>query len=110
MAPLRFICFSALLGLLAALLPASGAFAQSLAALSCPTLIELRMEMLVRYGFCPRDRFYGKLFREQAQGCNPSLGEFQVQNKVLNDPGVAPQDKQRLIDILRQIQKKNCKL
>lgn len=88
----------------------SAASAQDFSRLSCPTLIELRMEMLVRYGFCPRDRFYGRLFKEQAEGCDRSLGDFQVQERILNDPGVDQQDKQRMGDLLRFIQRSNCQL
>lgn len=107
---LRFMGWQALFGLLFMLLAPTGALAQSFAVLSCPTLVELRMEMLVRYGFCPRERFYAKLFSQQAQGCDAALSEFQVQGKILNDASVPPEDKARLTEILRQIQKKNCQI
>jgi hypothetical protein len=107
MSPTRILGCAALAGLIVMPTMAS---AQDFSKLACPTLIEMRMEMLVRYGFCPRDRFYGRLFKEQAQGCDRALGDFQVQERILNEPAVDEQDKQRMGELLRSIQRNNCQL
>jgi hypothetical protein len=86
----------------------AGAAAQDFSRLQCPTLIELRIEMLVRYGYCPRDRFYGRMFSEQAQGCDPSLSDLQVQDKILNDSATPEADKERYQTLLRFLQRNNC--
>jgi len=91
-------------------LSAIGAFAQDFSRLQCPTLTELRMEMLVRYGYCPRDRFYARMFREQVQDCDPTLSDLQVQDKILNDDSVPAQDKERYQKLLRFMQRNNCEI
>ncbi len=82
--------------------------AQDFSRLQCPTLIELRIEMLVRYGYCPRDRFYGRMFADQAQGCNPALSDLQVQDRILNDPSTPEADRERYQQLLRFLQRNNC--
>ncbi len=89
---------------------ATGALAQDFSRLQCPTLTELRMEMLVRYGYCPRDRFYGRMFAEQVQDCDPSLSDLQVQDKILNDDSVPAEDKERYETLLRFLQRNNCEI
>lgn len=97
-----------LLGLFLGWAMVTGAAAQDFSRLQCPTLTELRMEMLVRYGFCPRDRFYARMFSEQVRGCDPTLSDLQVQDKILNDDSVPAQDKERYEKILRFLQRNNC--
>jgi hypothetical protein len=91
-----------------ATLSVSGAQAQDFSKLQCPTLNELRIEMLVRYGYCPRDRFYGRMFKEQAANCDPSLSDIQVQDKILNGPDTPEADRDRYTKLLRFLQRNNC--
>lgn len=107
-ARLSLITRAALLGLFLTQAASTGAAAQDFSNLQCPTLTELRMEMLVRYGYCPRDRFYGRMFKEQASDCDPSLSDLQVQDKILNDEATAPDDKERYNELLRFLQRNNC--
>ncbi len=88
----------------------AGAAAQDFSRLQCPTLTELRMEMLVRYGYCPRDRFYARMFSEQVQNCDPALSDLQVQDKILNDNSVPAEDKERYEMLLRFLQRNNCEI
>lgn len=97
-----------LLGLFLGSAMVNGAAAQDFSRLQCPTLTELRMELLVRHGYCPRDRFYARMFSEQIQDCDPSLSDLQVQDKILNDPSVSPKDKERYEQLLRFLQRSNC--
>jgi len=99
-----------LLAMLLFPLAGTGAAAQDFSRLQCPTLIELRIEMLVRYGYCPRDRFYGRMFKEQASRCDPSMSDLQVQDKILNDPSTPEADKQRYEKLLRFLQRNNCEI
>jgi hypothetical protein len=103
-----FLTRTALLALIMLQAMTAGAQAQDFSRLQCPTLIELRLEMLVRYGYCPRDRFYGRMFAQQAQGCDPSLSDLQVQDKILNDPSTPSADKERYQTLLRFLQRNNC--
>lgn len=98
------------LGLFLAHAAVTGAAAQDFSRLQCPTLTELRMEMLVRFGYCPRDRFYGRMFKEQAQDCDPSLSDLQVQDKILNDDGTPEEAKDRYSKLLRFLQRNNCEI
>lgn len=107
-ARLSLITRAALLGLFLTQAAITGAAAQDFSKLQCPTLIELRMEMLVRYGYCPRDRFYGRMFKEQASDCNPSLSDLQVQDKILNDDATMDADRERYNELLRFLQRNNC--
>jgi hypothetical protein len=68
------------------------------------------MEMLVRYGYCPRDRFYARMFAEQVQNCDPTLSDLQVQDKILNDDSVPAEDKERYETLLRFLQRNNCEI
>ncbi len=81
---------------------------QDFSKLRCPTLIELRMEMLVRYGYCPRDRFYGRMFKNQASDCDPSLSDLQVQDKILNGAETPESDKERYNKLRRFLTRNNC--
>lgn len=103
-----FLGRTALLALLMFQAMIAGALAQDFSRLQCPTLVELRIEMLVRHGYCPRDRFYGRMFAEQAQGCDPSQSDLQVQDKILNDPSTPAADKERYQTLLRFLQRNNC--
>jgi len=99
-----------LLGLFLAHAGATATAAQDFSRLQCPTLLELRMELLVRYGYCPRDRFYGRMFREQASRCDPSLSDVQVQDRILNEPSTPAEDKERYEELLRFLQRNNCEI
>jgi hypothetical protein len=90
--------------------------AQEFAALSCPLLAELRMEMLIRFGFCPTDRYYLQLYQDVVPQCNSDLPEFQVEELILSAraknviTGEAPQPEEiaRLKDLLEQLRRRKC--
>jgi len=88
----------------------TGAAAQDFSRLQCPTLTELRIEILVRYGYCPRDRFYARMFSEQVRTCDPTLSDLQVQDRILNGPAVPAEDKERYETLLRFLQRNNCEI
>lgn len=90
--------------------------AQEFATLSCPLLAELRMEMLIRFGFCPTDRYYLQLYQDVVPQCNSDLPEFQVEELILSGrarnviTGEAPQPEEiaRLKDLLEQLRRRKC--
>ncbi|RIA55289.1 hypothetical protein [Dichotomicrobium thermohalophilum] len=99
-----------LLGPLIGWASVTGAAAQDFSKLQCPTLTELRMELLVRHGYCPRDRFYARMFSKQVEGCDPTLSDLQVQDKILNSPDTPEADKERYEKLLRFLQRNNCEI
>jgi hypothetical protein len=117
--PMRWIYRSARRTIIAATLLAStplAAGAQDFAKLSCPLLAELRMEMLIRFGFCPTDRYYLQLYQDVVPQCNSELPEFQVEELILSGraknviTGEAPQPEEiaRLKDLLEQLRRRKC--
>jgi len=99
-----------LLGAVLGAMAATGAAAQDFSRLQCPTLTELRMELLTRFGYCPRERFYARMFSEQVQSCDPGLSDLQVQDRILNDDSVQAEAKERYETILRFLQRNNCEI
>jgi hypothetical protein len=117
--PMRWMYRSARRTVLAAALLAVTpltAGAQDFAKLSCPLLAELRMELLIRFGFCPTDRYYLQLYQDVVPQCNSNLPEFQVEEMILSGraknvlTGNPPQqeDIKRLQDILEQLRRRKC--
>jgi len=109
-AKLSFLKSALLLGLLVVSTPVAVASEPDFSNLQCPTLIELRMEMLVRYGYCPRDRFYARVFENEIAGCDPSLSDLQVQDKILNGDDTPEADKKRYNLLLRFLTRNNCEI
>lgn len=103
------------LGLLAS--TAVMAQAQNFSQLSCPLLAELRMGLLVRFGYCPPDRYYRQLYKEFIPRCNSGLAEFQVENKILNGSAkdamtggkIERADQENLRNVLNQLRRKRCR-
>jgi hypothetical protein len=117
--PMRWIYRSARRTIIAATLLALtplAAGAQDFATLSCPLLAELRMEMLIRFGFCPTDRYYLQLYQDVVPQCNSDLPEFQVEELILSGrarnviTGEAPQQEEieRLQGLLEQLRRRKC--
>jgi hypothetical protein len=84
--------------------------------LSCPQLAELRMGLLVRFGYCPPSKYYRQLYRDFLARCDSSLGSFQVEAKIFD--GTArdvittrppeTRDKDQLQSVLQQLRQKRC--
>jgi len=98
---------TAVLGLLLSQAIAAGAAAQDFSKLQCPTLIELRIAVLVQYGYCPRDRFFAKRYARQAAGCDPSLSDRDAEQRVLDDPRTS-EDRETYQAIVSELERKRC--
>lgn len=91
--------------------------AQDLSRLSCPLLAELRMGMLVRFGYCPPDRYYRQLYREFIPQCDSSLAEFQVESMILDAEAtdamtgetVEERDRELLQRVMDELRRKRCR-
>ena len=116
---MRWVYSSSLRTMLAASLLALtslAASAQDFSKLSCPLLAELRMELLIRFGYCPTDRYYLQLYQDVAAQCNSNLPEFQVEEMILSGrarnvlTGKQPeqQDIDRLQNLLEQLRRRKC--
>jgi len=107
---LSWIAKALLLSLLWALPLANTSAAQDFSRLQCPTLVEVRIGLLVEYGYCPVSQFYAKRYAQQSRSCDPSLSEDDVEQTILNDPTVNPNHKNAYEAIMQQIEAKRCEL
>lgn len=90
--------------------------AQDFSKLSCPLLAELRMELLVRFGYCPADRYYLQLFRDTASLCDSDVPEFQIEEMilsgtakdVLSEKPPQEEDINRLQNLLQHLRRRKC--
>jgi len=96
-----------LIGLVIMQVPMNPTAAQDFSRFQCPTLAELRMDMLVRYRYCPRDPFHARRFVRESARCDESLDVRQVEQQILNSPR-KPEDAQNFRAIMGALRQQNC--